>query len=81
MYTHITWPRFRRKNPKNFLYSVVEKQIVDAIAEASNRSFDSIIDAMQFSDDDTEYNAVVGDADNNIEMQVDIVNLNDKGKK
>ncbi len=81
VYTHITWPRFRRKNPKNFLYSVVEKQIVDAIAEASNRSFDSIIDAMQFSDDDTEYNAVVGDADNNIEMQVDIVNLNDKGKK
>ena len=56
---------------------------MEAIAEASNSSVDSILDAMQFSDDDTKYNAVVGEADNNVEMRVDvdIVNLNNKEKK
>lgn len=59
--------------------AVVEKQIVDAIAEANNSSFDSILGAMQFSDDDIEYSAIIGETDNNnIEMRVDIVNLNGK---
>lgn len=83
VHAYITWPRFRRKNPRGFWCAVVEKQIVEAIAEASNSSVDSILDAMQFSDDDTKYNAVVGEADNNVEMRVDvdIVNLNNKEKK
>lgn len=74
----MTWPRFSRKRTSKFWCAVVEKQVVDAIAQASNSSFDSVLDAMQFSDDNTEYSAVVGKADINVEMRVDIVNLNDK---
>ena len=77
---YIEWPKLETRNLKKFSCAVVEKQIVDAIAEATNISIDSILDRMQITDDDIEYSVVVGVADNNdIEMEVDIVNLDGKG--
>lgn len=79
VHAYVTWPSFRENNQRKMWCAVVEKQIIHAIAEASNSSLDSILDTMQFSDDDIKYSAIVGEADNNnIEMRVDVVNLNGK---
>ena len=76
VHAYIEWPSLRTKSARKFSCAVVEKQVVEAIAEASNSSLDSILDAMKFSDDDTKYSMIVGQSDNNnIEMRVDIVNL------
>lgn len=77
VHRYTEWPNFRTERAKKFGCAVVEKQVVEAIAEASNNSLDFILDAIQFSDADTEYSAIIGRSDNNnIEMSVDIVNLN-----
>lgn len=79
VHAYVRWPSFRTKSARKFECAVVEKQVVEAIAEASNSSLDSILDAIQFTDDDTKYRAIVGQSDNNdIQMSVDIVNLNNE---
>ena len=76
VYLYMMWPKTREENQEKMSCAIVEKQIVNAIAEAVNSTSDSILEAIQFSDDDIKYNAIVGEADNHdVEMRVDIVNL------
>ncbi|MBQ2902274.1 MAG: ATP-binding protein [Agathobacter sp.] len=79
VHAYVEWPSFRTERARKFGCAVVEKQVAEAIAEACNSSLDSMLEAIQFSDDDTEYSGIVGQSDdNNIEMRVDIMNINSK---
>ena len=76
VYSYMMWPKTREKIQEKMSCAIVEKQIVNAIADGVNSTFDSILEAIQFSDDDIKHNAIVGEADNHdVEMRVDIVNL------
>lgn len=79
IYNIVRWPDYFWKNGQRFSCAVVEKQIVDAIAEAWNCSVESLLEFSQFSDDDTEYSAIIGSIDNeSIEKRVNILNFVEK---
>ncbi len=73
---YMAWPDYESNDFGKLGVSILERQVVKAISEGSNVSYDSILNAMQFSDDDISYSEIIGySGSESIEMTVDIVNL------
>lgn len=77
LYRFVDWPDPPQMETSSYSsVNVIYKRVLEAISEAWGCSFDSIVKAGQFSDDDKRYSVVIGHIDDiNVEMDVDIVNF------